>query len=350
MKRVLFFGIFDPDYARSRILREGFEASGYEVVLCRVDPRTHRGVRKYVALWQQGKAFQYESFDHVLVLFPGHTVVWLARLLFGKHIIFDAFVSLFDSNVHDRHRYGARSIRAWRDRFLDRTSCALAETVLVDTQAHKQYFVEHVGVPETKVLVVPVGASRAWFDAAVPLPGDHTPVIVGFYGSYIPLHGVETIVRAAALLAHEPVHFELIGDGQEYGHVQEVVRELGVANITFVPRVSREALIEEMGSADICLGIFGDTEKAQRVVPNKVYECAALGKPIITADTPGVRETFGEEELVLVPSGSPEALADAIRGLAADPALRQRIGAAAHARMLERYTPGRIVQNLVAQL
>ncbi len=339
MKRVLFFGIFDPDYARSRVLREGFEAHGYTVEMCRVDPRTHRGARKYWVLFQKGRVRRKERFDYVLVLFPGHTVVWLARLLFGKRIIFDVFVSLYDSNVSDRMRYHPWSLRALYDLFFDHLSCALAGTVLVDTEAHRRYFVARRLASPKKTLIVPVGASQVWFEAGAVSARAREPVTVGFYGSYIPLHGVQTIVRAAALLRDAPVRFELIGAGQEYTSVQKVAHDVGATNIVFTPRVSRDELIEKMRVADICLGIFGETRKASRVVPNKVYECAALGKPIVTADTPAVRAFFSDNELVLVPQDDSTKLAEAISALVINTTERRLLAAAVRKRMLACYSP-----------
>ena len=341
MKRVLFFGIYDPAYARSIIVREGFEANGYEVVECRVDARAEYGARKYLTLFNQGRVLRHESFEHILVLFPGHTVVWLARLLFGRDIIFDAFVSLYDSNVDDRKRYAAHSFRAYRDRLLDWSSCLLAHTVLVDTDAQKQYFIKRIGVPGKKLIVVPVGASKAWFDAGEAVPhGSSASLRIGFYGSYIPLHGVEHIVRAADILRHELITFEIIGDGQEYARMQELVRALGgLPNVMFLPKVSRDELIVRVQGFDMCLGIFGTTEKASRVIPNKVYECAALGKPIITADTPGIREMFTQGENIFLCANTPAALARAIMTLAHDDALRTRLGREACALLRARFSP-----------
>lgn len=342
MKRVLFFGIYDLGYARTRILTEGFTALGYEVVHCRVDPRVERGVRKYRLLLQQGRALRHEPFDQIFVLFPGQTVVWLARLLFGNRIIFDAFVSLYDSNAFDRKKYGSHSPRAWRDWLLDRFSCALARKVLVDTTEHKRYFVEQLGVRADKLLVVPVGASNEWFRAGNEERRDEGLRNVVFYGSFIPLHGADVIIHAAALVADLPIRFELIGSGQEYEHVREHALSLNLAKVVFKPRVSLEELIARVREADTCLGIFGATPKASRVIPNKVYECAALGKSVITADTPAMRETFADQENVFLVKPTPQALAEALRVLAANPALRTKLGAGAHARMAA-YTPKRIV-------
>ena len=67
------------------------------------------------------------------------------------------------------------------------------------------------------------------------------------------------------------------------------------------------------------LGVFGRTAKAKRVVPNKVYQGLAMARPVITADSPAVREFFAPgEHLHTVPAGDPEALADAVVELAED--------------------------------
>ncbi len=355
MKRVLFFGIFDPTYARTRILTEGFTKLGYEIISCRVNPRAQHGARKYWTLFRQGRALQNAHFDHVFVLFPGHTVVWLARILFGNRIIFDAFVSLFDSNVYDRALYSAHSTRAYYDRFLDWFSCALARKVLVDTDAHRHYFIERIGVPEKKLITVSVGASTAWFLAGGKLQtkrNDFEPFRVGFYGSFIPLHGVPIIVQAAHILSEENIQFSLIGSGQEYTAVRLLAKKLGgVPNIEFLNTMPREKLIENMLTVDVCLGIFGSTEKTLRVVPNKVYECAALGKPIITANTPGIREVFTDQEnIFLVPHSSARALAKAILKLAADATLRERLGGATRRQMQEHYTPEHLVKQMLQKL
>ena len=89
VKKVLFFGIYDPNYSRNVVLKQGFRENGWQVVECRVNPRFNLGLKKYWQLWREGARINKEKFDLVIVAFPGHTVVWLARFLFGRKIIFD---------------------------------------------------------------------------------------------------------------------------------------------------------------------------------------------------------------------------------------------------------------------
>ena len=68
------------------------------------------------------------------------------------------------------------------------------------------------------------------------------------------------------------------------------------------------------------------------MIPNKAFQALACGTPLVTADTPAAREllTDGMDSL-LVPPGDPDALATALRELAADPARRRAIGRAGRA-------------------
>ena len=64
------------------------------------------------------------------------------------------------------------------------------------------------------------------------------------------------------------------------------------------------------------------------MIPNKAYQALATATPLVTADTPAARELLADgRDALLVPAGDAEALAEALRRLAADPALRARLGA-----------------------
>ena len=84
---------------------------------------------------------------------------------------------------------------------------------------------------------------------------------------------------------------------------------------------TRRRLPDEVASHHVCLGIFGTTAKAQRVVPNKVLQGAAAGCAILTSDTAAQRDALGDGA-VYVPAGSPGALAEELAALVTD---RQRL-------------------------
>ena len=103
--------------------------------------------------------------------------------------------------------------------------------------------------------------------------------------------------------------------------------------------------------SSIVLGVFGVTSKTAMVIPNKIYEALACGKPVITADTPAAAELLKDtQSALLVPPGDPEALARAIMTLRSDDVLRDRIAEKGHEIFLAEATPKVIVGNILKQL
>ena len=161
-----------------------------------------------------------------------------------------------------------------------------------------------------------------------------------FYGKLAPLHGVDTVLEAARAPGVPPVR--LIGDGQLGPWLEGELARDRPPGLTWERWVPYESLGAEVAAAAICLGVFGTSDKAARVVPNKVWQAMAAGRAIVTADTPGVREVLQDGvSALLVPPGDAPALASALARLGADPALRGRLGAAAHAVYLRRGAPPR---------
>ena len=103
----------------------------------------------------------------------------------------------------------------------------------------------------------------------------------------------------------------------------------------------------ELASAAVTLGVFGTGRKAAMVVPNKVYQAAAAGRPLVTRDGPALREVLEPGLHCLVcPPGDPDALAAAVLRLLDDPALAARLGAAARAHVLERFGAAAVAARL----
>jgi glycosyltransferase involved in cell wall biosynthesis len=93
-----------------------------------------------------------------------------------------------------------------------------------------------------------------------------------------------------------------------------------------VPWLDYSVLPDEYATAGCALGIFGSSEKAQRVIPNKAFQALAVGTPLITASTPGAAELLQDGRDALLVQPTAESLARAIRRLADDPGLAERIG------------------------
>ncbi|MCI0533351.1 glycosyltransferase [bacterium] len=346
--KICFFGIYDPAYSRNCALMRGFRENGFDVITCGVDPRKHGRVEKYFKLFQEYKTIKHEHFDYVVAAFPAHTVVWLARFLFGNKIIFDAFLSQYNTNVLDRRRYPKYSFRAAKDFLLDMTSCMLARTVLLDTKEHINYFTKTFGISKRKFIRVYVGT-----DDAVLYPVEKKPeaeiFIVHYHGSFIPVQGIEYILGAAKILSEDSsVKFRFFGKGQEHAKMRALAEELGLSNVVFYDPAPHAVLRGKMGEAGVCLGLFGTAARIDFSIPNKLFEAIACGKPVITARTKASLELFTDRENILFcERGDGKDLAEKILLLKNDPALRDKIAENAYRLFKERLTPKAIVGELL---
>lgn len=349
MPTVAAFGNFDLDGGRSWAIRTGLAERGFDVELC----RTERPglMAKYRDLRRQWKS-RAQRADVLYVPFLGHYLLPLAWWI-GKRekipVVFDAFLSLYDTDVSDRARYPRWHPMAWLLWCADWICCRLCDVVLLDTPEHADYFVRTFGAKREKILALPIGCRTDLFRPMQTAQEQSQTLRVEFHGTFIPLQGIDVILQAAHLLqnAHEDVSFELIGKGQTYDAMHALAAHLSLTNVSFAGSVPMAELPSRIAAADVCLGIFAATPKADRVIPNKAYEVLACGKPLLIAATLAARRVFTQSENVLLcKPGDAPALADALLQLKRDPALRRKIAAKGRELCLERFTPYAIVEPL----
>lgn len=151
--------------------------------------------------------------------------------------------------------------------------------------------------------------------------------LVFWYGTYIPLHGVNHIIEAAKILKlNTDIKFRLVGSGQTYSKARLQAKRYALSNIEFYDWVSYDELPIWLSEADVCLGIFGSTGKACRVIPNKIFQAIASKKPVISGDTPAMREIFiNKENIYLCEIADSKSLSDSILELKEKHALRTNI-------------------------
>jgi len=324
--RVLYFGTYERDYPRNAQVISCLRRAGVEVS------------ERHVAVWEErrdnwsagiGAAARLGlaelellrrppgDFDAVLVGYPGHFDLPAAkRAARGRPVIFNPLVSLADTFVSDRGRFRAGSAAARALTAVDRHALRAADLVVADTRASADHLAELAGLPREQVEVAYVGAEERVFG---PGWSPAEPFTVLFVSKLIPLHGVETVLAAAR--AAPELRFRLVGSGQ-----LEPLVDDRPANVEWIAWVDYERLPGELHRAGCALGIFGSSDKAGRVIPNKAFQALACGTPLVTADTPGARELLVDgESALLVPPGDAQALADALQRIAADGELARRL-------------------------
>jgi glycosyltransferase involved in cell wall biosynthesis len=271
---------------------------------------------RYISLALQYNFVPWKEKNLVIVGFVGHPLVLLLRLFFQKKpILFDTFISIYDTLCFDRQTVKPNTLLGKLAYWLDYESINKSNIVLFDTETHASYFRKTFNVPNEKTHVLFVGCDETIFYPRNILPDDN---MVLYYGSYLPLHGTETIVKAAHLLEKKSsIQFKIIGQGLETKRIRNLAEKLGNKNIEFIPSVSLNKLPDYIQAATICLGgHFGKTEKASRVIAGKTYQCMAMGKATIVGENAANLEllTHGIDSWFCQMNNS-EALADAIEYL-----------------------------------
>jgi 2-polyprenyl-3-methyl-5-hydroxy-6-metoxy-1,4-benzoquinol methylase len=117
--------------------------------------------------------------------------------------------------------------------------------------------------------------------------------------------------------------------------------------VTLIDWVEYDQLPDYYAQADICLGIFGASAKATRVIPNKVFQALAMGRPVITADTLAIRSAFESgQNIFCCPANDSVALANSIISLWQDESLRRQLAAGGHALFQQQYNLSAIAHLL----
>ena len=277
--RVLYFGTYDRAYPRNAQVISALRGAGVEV------REQHRAVweRRHnwsVGLRQMLRVAEAErslgrsrdderDADALIVGYPGHFDLPAARRVArGRPVVFNPLVSLYDTLVDDRGRFrrgspggGCRAPRRPAGLSPGRRRRRRHRGARASSSARQ------FGLATDSVEVCFVGAEDRLFR-----PGwqPEAPFHALFVGKLIPLHGLETILAAAALAPEIP--FRIVGSGQ-----LEPLLADRPANVEWVPWVEYDDLPGEIQSAGCALGIFGTGAKAARVIPNKAFQAIACG-------------------------------------------------------------------------
>ena len=341
--RILFAARRGFDYNRVRVLLAGLR----EVLPQGVECHTIAAKTRSEGRRLRDKA---AAFDLLYVPpFRHRDVHFVKAHSCGKPVVFDPLIGNYLTRVED---YGWW----WRKpfaRYRDRKYFGVADHLLFDTQAHRRWTIDAYGFDESRCHTLYIGAETDVFTgpdgsaASAKTPGQ--TLTIGFYGSFVPLQGVEVIVRAMHLLRHRAdLRFEIIGNFATRPDITHLRERLPNPNVTYVAYLPYAELAERVRDFDICLGVFGASVKADVVIPNKVYHYAAVGRPTITRESRGVAELFAHgRDIYTVPHSDAAALAAAIEVLVADVALRQNLGHAAAALIRERYNAVAVAESFV---
>jgi len=354
---VVVFGTYDSElHPRVAVLCEGLAATGRvtqinhrlglstadKIVAASSVSGTFRMLiamaRAWVVLWRQARKYQLSP-DLVVVGYLGHFDVHLARVLWpNSRIALDYLVGLADT-ASDRGLAGGAKYRLLN--LVDSAALRRADIVVVDTEEQLQ----QLGVDvQERCIVIPVGATRVWSEQSAPPAA--LPLRVCFVGLYTPLHGAPIIGRAIALLAEDDrIEFTMVGSGQERAETE--LEAGGSTRVTWVDWLPSEELPALVASQHVCLGIFGTTPKALRVVPTKVYQGLAAGNRVLTSATAPQQRVLGATARYVAP-GDAQALASELRNIANEFVALGSIAALGPVQGDDRFSASSVVAPLLA--
>lgn len=350
--RICYFGGYDPSYARNHFLRAALIAADAEVVQVRVPPewptwkKAPALIRDY---WRYGRgcdALIVAEFNQSLM-----PLAWLLTRLHGQRLAFDMMISLWKAN-HERSRYRRGSLHDRLMWLLDRWTGWFSDIVITQNEVYAAMLANEIRLPRNEIAIAPLGADFSVFDVrAYPGTAVGPVLLVQFAGSFIPNHGLDVIVGAMTLLKNdERFRFRFVGDGEGKAKTVQVANERGL-RAEFLQRCPFEEVPARIAEADIVLGMFGATEQANQALPFKVLQGLAMRKPVVAGDSQALREFFTPgEHLLLTPLGDPEALADALRLLAGDASLRERLARQGYERLRDRFSSERVGRDLLTDL
>lgn len=330
----------DPAYVRTRTTAAALAS----IDNCEVFDATNnkRGLVRYVETLVNLARIRWRHNPHVYVLgFRGHEIFWLVRLLtIGKALIFDEFMSPSNALISENKAGFAGRIAGIVLFPFEWICLRLSRRILTDTECHKRFISTRFGIAEERIDVVYVGAIPT--DREPPVVRKSGPLTVLFYGTFLPLHGVDVLLHACKLLKDENVEFRIIGgSGRSLSRFEQLHRDLQLRNVRHSSWVDFEKLQSiEIPRADLCLGgPFGGTPQARRVITGKSLQFLSQGKPTVIGRIDEDSGFRNEQNCLLIDQADPDSLAQSIRWALSNRECLTDIGERGRLLFEERFSP-----------
>lgn len=366
--KICFFGTYDRNYSRNKILLTGLERLGVSVVevhtqleQTKLNSEKHVGIVAVIHRLLRKASFLPVVLSHlsdirrsdiIFCAYPGHLdlpLAWFIGKIFRKPVVFDPFFSITDVFAHD---FAIVSEKSFKYRFFylaESLIFSLADRILADTPFQQENYASLLHIPNERMRVVLLGADDTVYRRveAQKKPVNRKFRVV-YYGLYNPIHGVEYMIEAARQLRDDPqIEFLFIGDGQTYPLAVSLVEKYHLSNVHFHTLTEKDAL-PLLQTADVFLGLFGKHKSVWRAIPNKVLQGLAMGKAVITGTGAAAESVFvHKKHLMLLPPEDSAAIAAAIRELKEHPKLRETVTREGYALYKRLFTPDAIGKELL---
>jgi glycosyltransferase involved in cell wall biosynthesis len=301
-----------PNYIRAKTLRTAFKnIKDVELIVVK---NKHTGFLRYFeVLGKLIKARIARRPDLYFITFRGYEILPFVRIItLGKPLIFDEFINLVEWIVYEHHKIKQNSLMAKILANIYRFWLNTAKIITTDTSSHARFSSNLMNIPIDKYVPLTVSADEQTFSQVhKKITKEDNNFKVFYYGSMLPLHGVEVVI-AMKLLKDQPIELTLIGGKEKIKEIIKRAKEEG-ANINYKSWVSFNSLPKYMWQSDICLGgPFGGTVQARYVITGKTLQLLQMGCPVIIGSNNESALFTDKKSALIIEQSNPEALAGAI--------------------------------------
>lgn len=105
--------------------------------------------------------------------------------------------------------------------------------------------------------------------------------IIGYIGTHGMAHKLDFILKSARNIADPDIHFLFIGDGAEKENLVKMAEELQLTNTTFLDTIAKKEIPDYIALTDVALIPLKKSELFKTVIPSKIFESAAMQRPIL---------------------------------------------------------------------
>jgi len=174
--------------------------------------------------------------------------------------------------------------------YLERRMYLAADHIVTVGEGYKRKILEKVNIPD-RISVIPNGVDLEKFR---PQPPDSElrarwhgdgKFVCAYVGTIGMAHGLEVVLEAAEILkrqGRDDVVFWLVGEGARKAELEAETKRRGLeGRVVFTGRLPKEEMPKVLASVDACLVHLRKTELFETVIPSKIFEMMAMGKPII---------------------------------------------------------------------
>jgi len=354
--RVCYFGTYRKNYSRNRIMIDGLKTTGIDVIECHetlwfdIDDRIQifSGGWKNPSFWLRViktysrliyKYFKIKNYDIMIVGYPGHFDVLIARILTWvkkKPLVWDVLMSLYLIS-HERNLTAKNTFITNIIRKVEKIACILPDQLIIESTQYADWFKSQYSVPLSKFWIIPLGANDQKFYLQKTSVNNSKYFSVLYYGSFIPNHGISVMLDAAKNLQFDQnIRFVFVGEGPELEKIKNEIENY--PNITFLGYLPFNELLQVISNCDLCLGVFGDTDQSKMTIQNKIFENLAMSKPIISGKSDLIDEYFIHKHHLYICERNSDSLVTGILELKNDPKLRKFIANNGHKLFTEKYS------------